>query len=142
MIESYKIFKIAGKVEILTIAQAMAIGTPEAIAQVEKLKLDYNNRKMKRDGFEPGYQENIREHCPDRGAYNKRLKELGLVELGRDTDGIKDETKTGGYCNTAEFAQKAVEIGVDLSDNEINAIESGEYFGPGRCDNALSEKID
>lgn len=139
MIESYKMFKINGKTELLTLEQAYKIGTPEVLEQIERIKLAYNSKRMIKDGFEPGFQANINEYCPDRASYNRALKEKGLVELGKDTSSIRDTTTTGGYCNTVEFALEARKIGIELSDQEVDAIASGEYFDSSKVDLSGSE---
>lgn len=82
---------------------------------------------MKKDGFEPGWQENIQAYAGGRQEYDRLLKEQGLVELGYD---YVPQESVGDYnaCATPEFIEACLEAGIDLSGNEQEAIKSGEYF--------------
>ena len=117
-----------GDIKYLSFEEAVKINEEWVFKRIEQIRNNYRNKRMNKDGFEPGWQPNINEYCPDRGNYDKRLKELGLVECGRDISHIKDSTTTGGYCESKEWALAARESGVELSDNEVEAIASGEFF--------------
>lgn len=82
---------------------------------------------MLKDGFEPGWQQNIMEYVGGRREYNQKLKEKGLIELGYDyvpKESIPDYSILGNK----EMALATKEIVPELSDNEVDAIASGEYF--------------
>lgn len=115
--------------------QAYAIGTPEVMEQIERIKLNYNSKRMVKDGFKPGWDGNFGQYVHTYQQHKELCKANGLVELGNDYQGmIKDTTTTGGYCNTLEFALEAKKIGIDLTDSEVEAIASGEYFDSSKVD--------
>ena len=118
----------SGEIRYLTMKDAMAINEDWVFARINEIATNHRNKKMKKDGFTPGWQENIREYCGGRGEYNSRLKELGLVECGYDTGHIKETTTEGGYCESIDFALAAREAGVELTDNEVEAIGTGEFY--------------
>ena len=66
-------FKYAGKVEYLSIAQARLIDDPAIKYRIEEIILNSRTKRMKKDGFEPGWQENIREYVGGRAEYDHRL---------------------------------------------------------------------
>lgn len=88
------------------------------------------NSKAKRrvkDGFEPGWQENIQAYAGGRREYDQLLKEKGLQEIGYDYI-PKDSTVCSSPCHTEEFALAVKEVFPDTSDNEVEAIKDGSYF--------------
>lgn len=95
--------------------------------RVREIISNSKNKKRKKDGFEPGWQENIREYVGGRREYEQRLKEKGLVEIGYDYI-PKDTSGSKNPCATKEFALAVKEVFKDTSDQEIEAIASGEYF--------------
>lgn len=126
------VFQINGKVELLSLEEASKIDDSSVRFRVKEIIENSKNKRMQKDGFEPGWQENIQEHVVNRSDYNRILKEKGLIELGYDYV-PKDSSKVGGLADT--FTEEtAKEIGLDLNENEINAIKSGEYFKDGACD--------
>lgn len=131
------VFKMPdGKVELMSIKTAISMNNEHINNRIRQIFANLQNKRMKKDGFEPGFQANINENIHSRGEYDRRIKELGLIELGYDHIPT-DTTSLGGVCRTLEFAKYAKEIGIDLSDNEMEAITTGEYFDPSKCD--LSE---
>jgi hypothetical protein len=120
-------FHINGNVEVMTLFEASQRTEPEIISRVGQIKESNANKKRVKDGFEPGWQENIQAYCGDRKQYNDALRERGLVEIGKDYV-PQDSTASGTYCRSEEFAQAIMEQGVELSGNEVEAIKSGEYF--------------
>ena len=133
MSERLYIFRIDGKVELLSIQQARELKDPFVDLRINEIIYNSRNKRMVKDGFEPGWQENIREYASSRSEYDKMLRERGLVEVGYDLT-PQDSTTVGGACNSEEFALHAKELGVELSDREIDAIKSGEYFDASKCD--------
>jgi hypothetical protein len=120
-------FNINGSVEVMTLAEAISKNDPKYQKRIEEIRLNNSNKKRVRDGFEPGWQENIQSYCGDRKQYDQALKERGLVEIGKDYV-PQDNTKLGGFCQSEEFIQEVQAQGVELSGNEVEAIKSGEYF--------------
>ncbi len=127
-IEHLFVFKMPnGKVELMPLDIAVKMNDEHIKARVEEILLNLRNKRTKKDGFEPGWQENIREYHSDRASYNRAIKEKGLVELGYDYI-PQESTKVGGIERSLEFALYAKEIGVDLSDNEVDALVSGDLL--------------
>jgi len=92
-------------------------GTPQMIVM-------RSNRTVK-DGFQPGFQRNIRKHCNTYGEYKAHLKNMGLVELGYEDLPEKREDKTNYW--TDEMLRKIYnETGVKFSDREATALKEGE----------------
>ena len=84
-------------------------------------------KKRTKDGFEPGYQQNTGRYAGGRIEYEKQLREMGLVEIGKEY--IPEESKGDyNFCHTDDFVQTCLDSGIDLSGNEQEAIKSGEYF--------------
>lgn len=139
MNETLYCFKYDGKVEYLTITQAINLEHPAVMKRIDEIFLNKRNKRMTKDGFEPGWQENIQAYAGGRLEYDKMLRERGLVEVGFDTEHVKDSTTTGGACRSEEFIKSALDMGVDLTGNEIEAIKSGEYFDDSKCDLSTEE---
>lgn len=100
---------------------------PAIKEKFDNIILNSKNKRMKKDGFEPGWQENIQAYAGGRLEYNKLLKERGLVEIGYDY--VPQESKGNlNYCHSQEFVDECLGQGIELSGNEIEAIKSGEYF--------------
>jgi len=126
-------FKINGVPYWLSIAEAIALKNPEVTSRINEITNNLKNKRMLKDGFTPGMQDNINEVINNRSDYDRRLRELGLVELGYEKV-LHEDVETSNHCANLEFAQHAKDIGVDLSDNEMDAIVSGEYFDSSKCD--------
>lgn len=120
-------FNINGRVEVLSIQEAIAKQDPRYQKRIDEIRLNNANKKRVKDGFEPGWQENIQAYCGDRRQYDQALKERGLVEIGKDHV-PQDNTKLGGFCQSDEFIESVKEQGIELSGQEVEAIKSGEYF--------------
>jgi hypothetical protein len=128
MRERYYTFKTTdGKVEVLTLQQAFKFPDNEVKKRVHEIILSNQNRKRKKDGFEPGWQPNLNEYVGGPKEYAKILRDKGLVEIGYDyvpTESVGEHN----FCQTEEFIQACVESGIELNGNEQDAIKSGEYF--------------
>ncbi len=121
-------FKFDGRIEYLSIKDAIALNNDAVATRIKEIQLNLKSKRMIKDGFEPGMQDNINEYCGSKGEYDRRLKELGLIELGYDTSHIKETTEVGGAMSGDGFIEAALELGIDLNDQEIDAMKSGEYF--------------
>lgn len=112
-------------------AYLLASEKPELKDLIEKrireIISNSKNKKRVKDGFEPGWQENIQAYVGGRREYNQLLKEKGLQEIGYDYI-PKDSTRVSSPCQTEEFALAVKEVFPDTSDQEIDAIKSGDYF--------------
>lgn len=116
-----------GSIKVMTIEEAHKTGDPVVRKRIDEIILNSKNKKMVKDGFTPGWQENIQSFCGDRKQYDRALKERGLIETGKDYV-PRESTVEGGYCQTDEFVQAVIDQGVELGSCEIDAIKSGEYF--------------
>lgn len=120
-------FNVNGSVEVLTLADAVQRTEPDVVKRVEQIRANIQNKRMVKDGFEPGWQENIQAYCGDRRQYDQALKDRGLVEIGKDyvpTDSTNDENPV----DNQQFLENCLEAGIELSGNEAEAIQTGEYF--------------
>lgn len=114
----------------LTIPHARSFGCKKMNDRCDEIVEDLlskHKKKHKKDGFVPGWQENIRMYITCPFKYKRALKELGLVEIGTDYIPQQTETKFNAFAN-GEVIREALKVGIDLSGREIDAIESGEYF--------------
>lgn len=116
-----------GQIEVLTLEQAHKHPDPLVQARFHQVILSNRNVKRKKDGFEPGWQENIGMYCGDRRQYNDALKAKGLIEIGNDytpTESVGDYS----FTRSEEFVKACIDEGVELSGNEQEAIKTGEFF--------------
>lgn len=124
----YYSFKTSdGQVEVLTLQDAFKLDDPLVKKRVHEIILNGKNIKRKKDGFEPGWQENIQAYAGGKMEYQKLLNEKGLVEIGYDYvpgESVGDHS----FFKTDSFIEACKESGIELSDNEADAIKSGEYF--------------
>lgn len=116
-----------GEIELLTMQEASMIDIPEIQERVKEIRLNKANKRMIKDGFEPGWQANINAYAGDRSSYNRLLKEHGLVEVGYDHTPI-DTTTTENYFANDEMIKACLSNGIELSGNEISALKDGSYF--------------
>jgi len=126
----YTFTMLDGTEKLMTITEALREAGNENDHIRIRIKEIIANSKVKRrakDGFTPGWQENINEYAGGRKEYDRLLKEKGLVEIGYDYV-PKESTKVSNPCASLEFALHAKEVGVELSDREVEAISTGEYF--------------
>lgn len=121
-------FKFDGKIEYMSIKDAIALDNDAVATRVKEIMLNLKSKRMIKDGFEPGYQDNINEYVGSKGEYDRRLRELGLIEIGYETAHIKETTEVGGAMKSEGFIEAALELGIDLNEQEIDAMKSGEYF--------------
>lgn len=117
----------SGEVRLFTIEEALKLDDPAIIPRIREIISNSKVKRMKHDGFTPGYQENIKAYAGGRLEYNRMLKERGLQEIGYDYV-PKDSTREVSPCANAEFASLAKEVVPDLSDNEVEAIKTGNLF--------------
>lgn len=118
-----------GSVQVLTLQDALKIQDDQSVKKrIDQIVENSRNKRMKKDGFTPGWQENIQAYCGGRREYDRALKERGLVELGYDYVPQESTRDDLSPCANEEFVQAAIEAGVDISGNEAEAIKSGEYF--------------
>lgn len=80
-----------------------------------------------KDGFTPGWQENIREHAGGRKEYDKKLREKGLEEIGYDYIPQHSE-KTSNPFENEEILKEIAARDKDMSDRELDALKSGELL--------------
>ena len=114
----------------MTIVQARGFGHKEMNARCDEIIADikaHNKKKRHKDGFVPGWQENIRMYITCPHQYRRALKDLGLVEVGYEVE-FKDSTKTSNPFANEEMIKEAVKSGIYLSGREIDALKSGDYF--------------
>ena len=125
----------SGEEVTMTIQEAIEKqeSNPAIAARLKEIIANSKIRRRCRDGFVAGWQENINEYAGGRKEYDRILKEKGLVEIGYDYI-PKESTRVTNPCANIEFALHAKEIGVDLSDREVEAISTGEYFKEGVAD--------
>ena len=114
----------------LTIVQARGFGCRHMNARCDEIVEEFRNKNKKKrhkDGFVPGWQENIRMYITCPHQYKRALKDLGLVEVGYDVE-FKDTTKVSNPFENEELIKEAVKSGIYLSGREIEALKSGDYF--------------
>lgn len=119
-----------GSKHMLTIHHARSFGCKEMNKRADEIVdaiRSKNKPKYKKDGFVPGWQENIRMHITCPHQYRRALKDLGLVEIGNDYI-PQDATRTSNPFENEEMIRAAIKSGIYLSGNEIDALKSGEYF--------------
>jgi hypothetical protein len=128
MSRSYIFKNSKGETEIMSLMDASKkLDDPEIRKRFDEICLNQKNKRMKKDGFEPGWQANINAYAGGRQEYNKLLKERGLVEIGYDY--VPQESEGNyDYCRSDEFINNCIDNGVSLSDNEREAIKSGDFF--------------
>lgn len=97
------------------------------IERLQDIGESHRKRRRKKDGFTPGWQENINAYAGGRREYDRLLKEQGLVELGYEGT-VTEDTTYHHPCANEEFAMALKEADPTTSDQEVDAIKSGEYF--------------
>lgn len=71
------------------------------------------SKRANRDGFEPGWQDSINEWHTCQAGYRRRLKELGLKEIGNDKSlrpKELSEIETKGRLGSREMAKEFYDI--------------------------------
>lgn len=128
MTEFYEFTLPDGKNAKLTIQQARSFGCPKMNERCQEI-IDFNRSKnkgaYKKDGFKPGWQENIREYCGSRGQYDRRLKELGLVEIGNEGRVVESTSKAFNPFEIEEFCKEVYDSLDSKSENLIEAFKKG-----------------
>lgn len=84
-------------------------GTPRMIVM--------RSKKTVKDGFQPGFQRNIRKHCATYGEYKAWLKKLGLVEVGYEDLPPDVEGKTE-YWTDDLIRRISSEYNLSITDGE------------------------
>jgi hypothetical protein len=129
MRETFYVFKSPeGVVETMTIKQALARPEKWVKDRLEVLGCNLRNPRRKDDGFKPGFQENINEYVGGRLEYNKRLKELGLQEVGYDYTPQDSSAKEYHALSNPEVVQELAKMDLGLTDQHLDAISTGEFF--------------
>jgi len=128
----YKFTMADGSIEFLTIEDAHKKNVPGFHERLNEIRQNSQNKRMNKDGFEPGWQENIRAYAGGRKEYDKLLKERGLVEIGYDR--VPEDSTTVKGAKGLDFALHAKDLGIELNDQEIDAISDGSYFDSSKCD--------
>jgi len=78
--------------------------------------------KLAKDGFQPGYQPNIRKHCATYGQYKAELKRMGLIEIGYDELPENEEAPTQYF--TDEVLRKIyTKQGISLDSREADHLK-------------------
>lgn len=126
--QRYYTFRLSdSSVKVMTYAEAIEMNDEMVQSRIKEIRNNLQNKRMRKDGFEPGWQENIQEYVSGRREYDKLLREKGLVEIGYEH--VPRESVLDHHpCATEEFAKGAREAGVELSDSEVDAIKTGDYF--------------
>jgi hypothetical protein len=122
---TYYTFNLNGDIKLMTMEEASKY--PELTDRIKQIIEAHKAKRMTKDGFEPGYQPNLGEYVGGRLEYNKKLKEKGLVEIGYDYI-PKESCPNISPLQGEEMAKAVKEIVPELSDNEVEAIKTGEYF--------------
>lgn len=106
-------------------------GIPCFTCGMPRMEVFKTNRRVK-DGFEPGWQENIRKWCDSRSQYNAYVKAMGLQEIGYDY--VPQEVKADySPLSGAEMAREIARMDSSMTGQELDAIESGKYFKDLSC---------
>lgn len=125
---SYTFKDSTGDIHVLTLQEAAKkINDPAIKKRFDEIILNSQNKRRRKDGFIPGFQENTGRYAGGREEYNKQLKEMGLVEIGYDYV-PQESVGEHNFCQTDEFIETCLENGIELSGNEQEAIRSGDYF--------------
>lgn len=124
---TYYTFKVNGEQRVLSVKEALAIGTDEITKQLKDIEQANRNKRRVRDGFQAGFQENIGVNCWTRRGYEQELKARGLVEIGNDYI-PQDTTVTSNPFASDEAIKSAIESGIELSGQEIDGLKSGSLL--------------
>lgn len=128
-LEFFEFFLPDGSKRRLTIHHARSFGCRKMNERCDGILADKERQKKKlrsRDGFVPGWQPNINKFITCYAQYQRALKDLGLTEIGNQRFVPPPAPEFNPF--TEEVVREAVKVGIELSGNEINALESGEYF--------------
>lgn len=132
-------FTINGQSELLSMVEASVINLNEVKNRIEDIARNKANKRMTKDGFTPGWQENIQAYAGGRLEYDKMLRERGLVEIGYDHT-PQDTTTEENYFANDEMIKAMTEIGIDLSGQEIDALKDGSLLKETTIDIAESQE--
>jgi hypothetical protein len=118
--------KSDGTSDMLSIEDAFKLDDPKIKARIETIIQNKKNKRMKKDGFTPGFQQNIMEYAGGPGEYAKKLKEKGLVEVGYDYIPQESTAIYNPFQN--EEVLKELATMEELSGQEMDALKSGELL--------------
>lgn len=127
MNERLYMFKVNGEPKWMNIQEAILMQSEEVNARIKQIIENSKTKRMRHDAFEPGYQQNIEMHVTCPAEYQRVLKEKGLVEVGYDVNFREHDATETGLANK-ELIPAIQELGIDLSDNEIDGLMSGELL--------------
>lgn len=99
----------------------------QAIDKIKSMREASKNKRMIKDGFQAGWQENLGMYVGGKKEYDKILKEKGLVEIGYDYVPKESHGNTD-FFKTDEFIKTCIDNGIGINDQEEKAIKSGDYF--------------
>lgn len=120
-------FPINGGIELLSLTEANIIDTDEVRKRIDEIIRNKANKRMTKDGFTPGWQENIQAYAGGRLEYDKMLRERGLVEIGYEYTPIDTTTEENYFAND-EMIKAVKDMGIDLSGQEIEGLKDGSYL--------------
>lgn len=126
-------FKVNGESELLSLAEASIINTDEVRLRLEEIQRNKANKRMTKDGFTPGWQENIQAYAGGRLEYDKMLRERGLVEIGYEKGPMDSTTEENYFANDA-MIKAVIDMGIDLSGQEIDALKDGSMLSSTEID--------
>lgn len=81
-----------------------------------------------RDGFQPGWQQNIQEFCWSRGSYNKALNRLGMIEMGKEKpkqSGHRFEREDNLSLSDDDIRQANEELKLGLTESDVKEYRAG-----------------
>ena len=91
----------------------------------EKMMVIRSNKLVK-DGFQPGFQRNIRKHCATYSEYKAHLKNMGLIEMGPEDVPVEDPDKAPhNYWSDAMLKKVYNKHGIKITDREAEHLKSG-----------------
>lgn len=82
------------------------------------------SKRQIHDGFQPGFQRNIRKYCSTYAEYKQHLKDMGLVELGYE-DLPEQKEERINYWDDA-MLKKINDMGIYISGREAKALAEGK----------------
>lgn len=110
-----------------TFSEALKIDPEGSQSRINQIKESKRNKRMVKDGFQPGWQENIQSYAGGRLDYDRQLRERGLIEMGKDAK-ITTVEKEFNPFETDEMIKEVIDSGADLSGGQLDALKSGELF--------------
>lgn len=78
------------------------------------------SNKVVKDGFQPGFQRNIRKYCSTYAEYKAHLKEMGLIEIGYEE--IPEKKEGEPFFNEKVRKLLGEKYGIELQDDEVKEL--------------------